>query len=314
MSKLYTGILTAIILVSTTTTKEAYGHQNDALKFSGTLAAIPCSNHGDLEITGEDIRVTPGQSVTCTSTGGDVRINNITIEDGGTFTVSASEHSHSPENEQNTQWADTSCTSGILGSSDCNVCANNVRQQFDDLFGEQVVKSESFWKLGQKTHYTPSNNRPRDVFSPGPIGIARHIQGFVKTNPGTFAGTYSHKKGKKGSIFFVGYDRLNDRLILNDLHEAWNDHPSGMSMLGSHVIFGDTRDNQLNSALGRDLRVIRASETRTVSSTSLFVDNWKTNGKNLKFKAGGGVGMVKLNSGGYLLITTSPGVLLSIQI
>lgn len=305
MNNLYTGILVAIIIAGVITSKISFGHEKNTLKLSGPLAAVPCSNHGDLEIAGEDIRVTPGQSVTCTSTGGDVRINNFTVEEGGTFNVSAFEHSHTPENEHNTQWADTSCTSGILGSSDCNVCANNVRQQFDDLFGTQAIKSESFWKLRQKTHYPPSNNRPRDVFSPGHIG--RHIQGFVKTNPGAYAGTYSHKKSEKGAIFFVDYDAVNDRLILSGLHEAWNNHPSGMSVLGNYVIFGDKRDNGPNSASGRDLRVIRVSDARTVSSTSLLVDNWKTNSKNFKFNAGGGVGMVKLNSGGYLLITTSPG-------
>lgn len=277
-------------------------HDQSTLNLSKTLAAAPCFNHGNININGDKLKVTPGQSIHCMTNGGEVSIKNIEVKQGATFSVSALQHSHASPSVNQPQWADTSCTNGITGSVDCNVCADNVPQQFDDLFSSRSRKTESFWKLKQKTNYPPSNLRPREAFSPNRIG--KHVQGFIKTGAGSYAGTYSHKD--KGSIFFIDYDAVNDRHRLDRLHEAWNDHPSGMSLLGKFVIFGDTREDQSGFSSGRDLRVMPVGGLQT-SSTSLLVENWVTNGKTYNFEAGGGVGMVKLNSNGYLVIATSPG-------
>jgi|GEM_PF-2339718 len=276
----------------------------DTLTLSGTLAAMPCTNNGHLEISHDSTEITSGQSVTCVSVGGEIRIKNISIENGAIFSAKAIANSNGSTHNYSTQWADTSCSSGAL-LADCNVCANNVQQQFVDLFSDKAQISIENWRLSNKTKYEPSGKKPRKAFS---WRLGTHIQGFVKVESGIYSGTYSHKDGK-GLIFFIKPHSRESYLRLDGLHSAWSAHPSGMSSLGKFVIFQDKRDLGSETDIGRELRVMNSrTDFKKSNEKTLLVKNSSGVDKEVyKFTAGGGLGMVKLNSGGFLLIATHPG-------
>ncbi len=298
--KIYIDKALVILLIIITISKPGFISAGESAKLSGVLAAVVCANNGDLVIN--NAQINPGQTVNCMASSGEIRMTNVTINEGATFSAKA--RSSSVANPSFPQWADTSCVNdGIIGSNDCNTCANNVRKQFNDLFSDKAVVSNGFWKLYQDRKYPPSNSTPKDEFSPEIIrGLSKHIQGFTKIGSTSYAGTYSDNG--KGSIFFIDYDVVNKRLQLETLHHAWDDHPSGMSLLGKYVIFADPKDNDFDH---KDLRVINAFASRVTSKTSLLINNWQIGNKTHSFSAGGGLGMVKLASGGYLLIATHPG-------
>ncbi|HEY6560421.1 MAG TPA: hypothetical protein VI072_24220 [Polyangiaceae bacterium] len=274
--------------------RRAHADQKPAIALSGPLAAAPCSNHGDIGIA--DAHVAFGESVTCVATDAEVRIEDTHVAEGSTFYVRAESHGDAGP----PPWAETMCSSGAL---DCNVCANDVAAQFKHLSGEnlpagaELSAEENYeWSFDRNQPYPPSGSKPKNALEQALVDY--HFQGFVRTNSSSvpFAGTYSHSDN--GSIFFIDGPDLE----LEALHDAWTGHPSGASVLGRFVLFGDhTSDSP------RAVRMIPVPNHLEETMAHLFIPPFDVGGVTKEIQMGGGVGMVKLTSGGYMLISTGPG-------
>ena len=176
------------------------------------------------------------------------------------------------------------------GEADCNVCANNVRQQFQRAATGKIKWQIKPWYFDWQQRYNPYGLRPLDVFNGSPayaLGIPdKHVQGFVKTNSSRFpfAGSHSHKQ--KGSIFVIGVSKGIYRLAT--LQQTNSHHPTGVHTLGRYLVYADGGDlafKDLNSQQQK-------SEIRFRIGRADF---------------GGGLGLVRLAKNNVLVISTHPG-------
>jgi hypothetical protein len=175
---------------------------------------------------------------------------------------------------------------------DCNVCAVNVRQQFNRATSGMISWRSDSWRFDWDKNYPPQKARPIDVFKGDEeflLGIPKtHVQGFVRTNSGRYpyAGTHSHKR--QGGIFLVAPNKQSDK-HLAALFKSQSRHPSGAHAFGKYLVYGENGRvflKDLNRPAAKDISV-------------------KLPGPTPNF--GGGVGLVKLQDGTYLLLTTGPG-------
>ena len=177
------------------------------------------------------------------------------------------------------------------GRTDCNVCAVNVKQQFQKASSNQLNWSRKNWNFAWPQAYPPQNVRPLDVFDGDAkyaLGIPNtHVQGFVRTNNRLFpyAGSHSHKR--KGGIFVVKQG-ANGEQFLSSLHQTSGRHPSGVQVIGKYLVYGE--------------------------GTRLFFKDMNSRNQDLDIRLsakganfGGGLGIVKLARDNHLLITTGPG-------
>ncbi len=180
----------------------------------------------------------------------------------------------------------SNCKSGDV---DCNVCAVNVRQQFQRAAGNINWKSQP-WYFNWNHSYLPNGVRPLDTFDGAPVyalGIPdKHIQGFVRTYSSTFpyAGSHSHKRN--GSIFILAATK--NGLQLSSLIQTKSPHPSAVHVLGDYLTYGDGHDLvflNINNPIQRTMRKIQLPRAAF----------------------GGGIGLVKLSSDNFLVISTAPG-------
>ena len=267
---------------------------------SGNLSNQGCTFEGGFRISA-NAQIKAPNSILCTSKTGEIHIDRINVQRGASLRVTSTAQSQFR--------ADSDCSFGDL---DCNVCAHNVVDQFDKLFGDKDPRAGEFlddditneWIFSPSIAVGPSDRKVFKAFGEDPI--KHHVQGFVRTNHPfiQYAGTYSHKKlqlealEKPGSIFFITKGLTSDRLQLMALHDSEDVHPSGMGVIGNFVIFGDNSN-------GRVVKVMNVSlaNSHQTGRKSLNKDE---NGKSIG-GMGGGVGMVKMVDGSYLLIMTNPG-------
>ncbi len=173
---------------------------------------------------------------------------------------------------------------------DCNVCAVNVQQQFSRAASGQIHWQSRYWRFKWNKQYPPNKVRPLEIFKGGKeflLGIpTTHVQGFVRTNSGRFpyAGSHSHNRGKQGGLFLVG---RNKKLAM--LMKSKSRHPSGVYAFGQYLVYGESGRLFL-----KDLNKPHAKDS------SIRLPGPKAN-------FGGGVGLVKLQDGSYLMLTTGPG-------
>ena len=175
---------------------------------------------------------------------------------------------------------------------DCNVCAVNVRQQFNRAASGQINWQSHSWRFNWNKQYPPNKVRPLDVFKGGKeflLGIpTTHVQGFVRTNSGRFPYAGSHSHGKQGGLFLISRNKQGDK-NLAVLMKAKSRHPSGVHAFGQYLVYGESGRLFL-----KDLNKPRAKDISV-----------KLPGPKPNF--GGGVGLVKLQDGSYLMLTTGPG-------
>ncbi len=177
------------------------------------------------------------------------------------------------------------------GEADCNVCASNVKQQFQKAKSGQISWRTKPWRFTWPQTYPPYNKRPLDIFDGDPayaLGIPdTHVQGFVRTNSARFpyAGSHSHKR--QGGIFVIRQTGEGKK-ILSSLHPTQSKHPSGVHVLGKYLVYGEK--NTLNF---KDLNSPNQKNT------------FKLSINNANF--GGGLGVLRLLNNSYLLVTTGPG-------
>lgn len=159
---------------------------------------------------------------------------------------------------------------------DCNPCAPNVKAQFENRWGTPFAVES--WKFNWETNYPPSNREPDNVFTD-------HVQGFTRTNSSVFpfAGTYSSDTSNNGGIYFINGS-------MKYMHSAAHRHPSGVSAFGKYVVVADV--DHRTRLMNLDL-----------AATNHTID-FPTAGT---YRAGGGVGIAKLASDGYLLISSPKG-------
>lgn len=179
----------------------------------------------------------------------------------------------------------------LAGSRDCNPCVESVEAQFASLFvwgGAPVTRS---WGYDPELPYPPHGETPSYLFSGGD-----HVQGFARTYNENFpfAGTYSQRvynPPRLGSVFLLGATDVSPTLgyyELTDLFEVENSrHPSGLSVLGQHLVFTDGTDT---------LRLVDLEGDPIDSPKEVHIDGLKT--------GGGGLALVKAHAGGYYLITS----------
>ncbi len=167
---------------------------------------------------------------------------------------------------------------------DCNVCANHVKQQFDDAFAGQMRWDSASWGFNWETNYPPSNREPDNVFE-------GHVQGFARTNrdPYRFVGSYSDETGGNGGIFFIHRDDDGHKR-LRYLHTARHAHPSGVSVLGRFVAFSDAANT------------VRLIDMNRIDEAHLI--DFVAPGMS---RAGGGLGLTKLANNGWLLVVSPKG-------
>ena len=183
---------------------------------------------------------------------------------------------------------DTSCRNG---QSDCNVCASNVKQQFERAASQQIRWGRDQWNFAWPQRYPPRNLRPTDIMNGVPghaLGIPdTHVQGFVRTNSSRYpyAGSHSHKS--RGGIFVIKQES-NGQKSLASLHQTNGRHPSGVHILGRYLVYG----------LGKRLyfKDIESPNQRSEISLPIPHPNF-----------GGGLGIQRLSPNNFLVITTGPG-------
>ncbi len=195
---------------------------------------------------------------------------------------------------------DTDCK---YGDSDCNRCATDVPTQFKLAFegGHRpwIGWNKGSWSFSGNNKYPPDNMKPEDAFKPFDTGIAsKHIQGLVRTNSSSvpYAGSHSHEN--KGSIFFIGVNKDGDKGLYS-LHQAKNDHPSGVHVLGDDLFVAE--DSRL-----RWFKISAAAAVDNQDNGFDFPTTLDPRNKGLQ-GAGGGLGLAKLQDGAYLLVVTARG-------
>lgn len=190
---------------------------------------------------------------------------------------------------------DTTCGAN---ERDCNVCAYDVRQQFDRLFSGHRDDSDDTWLVRWNQRYWPDLMLPTDAFDDGNLIAYHHVQGFVRTGSPNypFAGSYSDDD--HGSVFIIGTDGAGNE-TLTALHQSiGNDHhPSGVHALG-HYVGVIERDRYPNE---HQLRFI---DVDAPFATDILHSPPNSHGF---VTGGGGLGLARLASQKYLAVTTNPG-------
>lgn len=185
--------------------------------------------------------------------------------------------------------ADTRCR---RNDPDCNVCAVNVQQQFHRAAAGQISWQSKSWRFNWQKQYPPQKVRPLDIFKGNKeflLGIpTTHVQGFVRTNSSRFPYAGSHSHTKQGGIFLLRQNKKGDK-YLAALLKANSRHPSGVHAFGKYLVYGESGRVYL-----KDLNQPSAKDV-----------SLRLPGPQANF--GGGIGLVKLQSGGYVMITTGPG-------
>ena len=177
------------------------------------------------------------------------------------------------------------------GQADCNVCANNVQQQFNKAASQQIRWANKPWRFNWKQRYAPFGKSPKEIFDGVPayaLGIPdTHVQGFVRTNSTRYpyAGSHSHKK--KGGIFVIKQER-NGKKYLSSLHQTKGRHPSGVHIIGKYLVYGDG-----NSLIFKDINSPNQQKDIRLSIP--------------KAGFGGGLGIVKTSRNMHLVVTSGPG-------
>ncbi len=203
---------------------------------------------------------------------------------GGVQTHSANPAPTSPN--KTTTRGTTNCQQG---NPDCNVCAANVQQQFQQAASGRISWQSRSWQFTWPQRYPPYNKRPLDIFDGDPaypMGIpSKHVQGFVRTNSSRFpyAGSHSHKR--QGGIFVISH-----KGNLATLHPSKTKHPSGVHILGKYLVYGER-----STLIFKDL-----NSPNQKNNIELPVPGQKAN-------FGGGIGLVKLSPSRHLLILSGPG-------
>jgi hypothetical protein len=185
---------------------------------------------------------------------------------------------------------DTRCQRGAV---DCNVCANNVQQQFSRASRGQLKWRKQSWGFTWAKKYPPYGIQPLDVFDGKPaypLGIPdKHIQGFARTNSDRFpfVGTHSHKR--KGGVFVVSQN--GPRKNLFSLQKSKGGHPSGLQVIGNYLVYGDG-----GKLIFKDINSHNQAHTTEINITP-----------KARFGYGGGLGILKLSKDNLLVLTSGPG-------
>ncbi len=184
---------------------------------------------------------------------------------------------------------DVNCRSG---EADCNFCANNVQQQFSQAVAGKLRWRTQSWYFTWAEKYPPNGTRPLDVFDGDPaypLGIPnKHIQGFARTNSGTYVGTHSHKR--KGGVFSTRVNGVGHQ-ILTSLEKTSGKHPSGLQTIGDFLVYGDA-----GNLVFKDLR-----SPALIKTTRLKIS------PKARFGYGGGLGLLRLSKDKLLALTSGPG-------
>ena len=178
-----------------------------------------------------------------------------------------------------------------LGQGDCNVCAVNVKQQFQKAAAQQISWRSKPWRFTWPQRYPPHNLSPMDIFNGDPahaLGIPdKHVQGFVRTNSVRYpyAGSHSHKK--RGGIFVIRQER-DGKKFLSSLHHTKGKHPSGVHIIGKYLVYG-----QNNRLYFKDIESVNQRNDLSLPLP--------------KPSFGGGLGVLKLAKDSHLIVTSGPG-------
>jgi hypothetical protein len=185
---------------------------------------------------------------------------------------------------------DTRCQ---RGEADCNVCAANVQQQFQQASAGRINWRKQSWGFTWAKQYPPHGTRPLDIFDgvPAyPLGIPnKHIQGFARTNSSRFpfVGTHSHKR--KGGVFVVSQD--GTKMNLSSLQKSKGGHPSGIQVIGDYLVYGDG-----GALVFKDINSPNQTRTASIKITP-----------KARFGYGGGLGLLRLSKNNLLVLTSGPG-------
>jgi len=205
------------------------------------------------------------------------------------------------------QWlrGEVGCT---LADGDCNICANDVEQQFLDAYPgpwtwtyaaarvkEPSSRSSSLdwatndWSFNWNHNYDPYGISPGRVFDDDKWVAHTHVQGFIRTYVNEYPYVGTHSDDTTGSLFVI--ERSGGDVKLAAIHRTDSVHPSGAHLLGTYVFFEDKNRLRWFDMTYPDTRQDEAH---------FWLDT------PVRFDAGGGVGAVKLENGSYLVMGTHP--------
>lgn len=171
------------------------------------------------------------------------------------------------------------------GAEDCNVCADDVEEQFFSAFDGAGMDWKSWkWHFKYNRRYQPSNSKARRVLD---AGRREHVQGFVRTNNETiqYAMSHSAKSNSQGGFFFIKHDGKNS---LYAMHRSNIAHPLSVAEIGQYVI----------SSEDSDIRVFDLRRIKSPQDIRFQVEGLNT---------GGGLSMAKLADGSHLLVSSFKG-------
>ncbi len=289
------------------------GARAQPLEVAGTaeapypLGAVPCTRWDDIDI--EHGRVRPFEDVTCTSRAGHVLADAVEVEARGALTMQAQDVVLSGESlvagaadlwmrteGPAAPWAEDGCA---WGASDCNPCVDDVPGAFLAAF--DGVSETYYWEYAAWDHYPPADLQPADTFAK-PLADS-HFQGFAVTTAPGQALTHSRSKHASGPGYLLLVDPDQG---LERIYPTWDKHPSGLAVLGRHLVYGD-KNAALTGTTGYVLRLFPADTDLAYPAEHAGYLRLPDPGLGKRPAFGGGGAMVKLRSGGYLLMVTFPG-------
>ncbi len=90
--------------------------------------------------------------------------------------------------------------------ADCNVCAKNVPQQFENAFRSGAKWDQGYWWFNPRKSQGPANREPGEAFKrTGKLN--KHIQTLSVTNSSEYPLVGVHSNKSTGSVFFIEDDR-----------------------------------------------------------------------------------------------------------
>ena len=282
-----------------------------------SLGAVPCSVDGPIYVGAA--RVRPWEHVVCTSTQSWVWANGVDVAADGELRLQAwdvtitgptriaagSTFVASPEGAP-APWGREDCAPG---ARECNPCVEDVGGTFLSLFGDGPYEQTTHaWHFDPDGSYPPQGLVPQSAFDHG--DVKAHVQTLVRTNSAerpialVYSGCKSCAwKASPGVLVLV-----DDALEIERMYHTWDIHPTGLVNLGTMLLYGDKGAPEVTGTTGYVVRMFPLDTGIDFPATHFGYLRLPDPGLEPgRPTPGGGMTMIALDSGGFLLVTTGPG-------
>lgn len=183
---------------------------------------------------------------------------------------------------------------------DCNVCAYDVRRQFDRLFSGYRDDSNDTWRVQWNQRYWPDLMLPTDAFDDNDQISSHHVQGFARTGSPNYPFVGSYSDDAHASTFVIITDGSGNE-SLQWLHQAIGNekHGSGVHALGHYYGVVERAGGPGGNADQLRINDVDQPFIADILYTPPSAYPIST--------AGGGLGLARLGHEKYLVVSTNEG-------